>query len=466
MKMKRFILLVVIIVMAFTACTKTSETQSQTATAEQTQTTSARYKIGDIGPGGGIVFYNKGNDSNGWRYMEAAVNFDITSSHAWGYFFNDIGTQTAIGTGKENTRLMLAAGAAPAAQTCVDFRGGGKNDWFLPSKDELNELYKQRNHFESTRLSFWSSSQGNEYNAWNQNFDNGNQEYNDNTNDFAYSVHAVRSFSDDTVSQGTTAETLAVQRQTADPSNPHPEILNGDLSAFAGTWASSSGIGVILRPDGIFATASNMHYWKEAGGFNRGADSFSGSWASNGIDYHWNIYDEEGRYIGIVLFPVGVGVRYGGTDLPSDTTRARIYSYQHDAYPANEYLYYRVGEAASQSQPQEPADLTGEWHYRSITGSCHGQEHYIFTADGYYRKGDFYQQHDGTWSLVRDTATGKYHLTLQYKHFIDFESGWSPNEFTDNSEYETIDPNNINLLFHGTVRKELTRCNNPGWNAQ
>ena len=253
---------------------------------------------------------------------------------------------------------------------------------------------------------------------------------------------------------------------TVAPSNPHPEILNGDLSAFAGTWASSSGIGVILRPDGIFATASNMHYWKEAGGFNRGADSFSGSWASNGIDYHWNIYDEEGRYIGIVLFPVGVGVRYGGTDLPSDTTRARIYSYQHDAYPANEYLYYRVGEAASQSQPQEPADLTGEWHYRSITGSCHGQEHYIFTADGYYRKGDFYQQHDGTWSLVRDTATGKYHLTLQYKHFIDFESGWSHNEFTDNSEYETIDPNNINLLFHGTVRKELTRCNNPGWNAQ
>jgi len=118
------------------------------------------------------------------------------------------------------------------------------------------------------------------------------------------------------------------------------------------------------------------------------------------------------------------------------------------------------------SQPQEPAELTGEWHSRTITDGCYGQEHYVFTADGYYRKGDLYQKHDGTWSLVRDAATGKYHLTLQYKQFIDFESGWTPNDFTQYAEYETIDPNNIDLLLHGTGWVELTRCNNPGWNAQ
>jgi len=145
--------------------------------------------------------------------------------------------------------------------------------------------------------------------------------------------------------QAPTVETLAAQRQTAASSNPHPEILNGDLSAFAGTWASSTGGGVILRPDGIFASLSTMDYWVEAGGFSRGVDSFSGSWASNGTDYHWNTYDEEGRYRGVVLFPVGVGVRYGDVDYPSDTTRVRIYTYQHDAYPINEYLYYREGEA-------------------------------------------------------------------------------------------------------------------------
>jgi hypothetical protein len=30
------------------------------------------YKVGDFGPGGGWIFYDKGKISNGWRYLEAA----------------------------------------------------------------------------------------------------------------------------------------------------------------------------------------------------------------------------------------------------------------------------------------------------------------------------------------------------------------------------------------------------------
>jgi hypothetical protein len=30
------------------------------------------YKVGDTGPAGGLIFYDKGNDSGGWRYLEAA----------------------------------------------------------------------------------------------------------------------------------------------------------------------------------------------------------------------------------------------------------------------------------------------------------------------------------------------------------------------------------------------------------
>ncbi|MCL2175320.1 MAG: hypothetical protein FWB73_04665, partial [Treponema sp.] len=149
----------------------------------------------------------------------------------------------------------------------------------------------------------------------------------------------------------------------------------------------------------------------------------------------------------------------------TDTTQDRVFiQYASERVPTNDDVYYPAGEASS--LPQEPAELTGEWHSRTITGSCHGQEHYIFTADGYYKKGDLYPKHDGTWSLLRDAATGKYNLTFQYKQFIDFESGWTPNEFTQYAEYETIDPNNIDLLLHGTGWIELTRCNNPGWSAQ
>ena len=30
------------------------------------------YKIGDEGPAGGVIFYDKGEYSDGWRYLEAA----------------------------------------------------------------------------------------------------------------------------------------------------------------------------------------------------------------------------------------------------------------------------------------------------------------------------------------------------------------------------------------------------------
>ena len=30
------------------------------------------YKVGDEGPAGGIIFYDKGEYSDGWRYLEAA----------------------------------------------------------------------------------------------------------------------------------------------------------------------------------------------------------------------------------------------------------------------------------------------------------------------------------------------------------------------------------------------------------
>jgi hypothetical protein len=78
-----------------------------------------------------------------------------------------------------------------AAHLCVAASHGGKNDWFLPSFDELNELYKRRSVVGITTGAYWSSSQG-DYDAMAQYFDTGTQLRN--LRDATNNVRAVRAF--------------------------------------------------------------------------------------------------------------------------------------------------------------------------------------------------------------------------------------------------------------------------------
>ncbi|MFM8350309.1 MAG: DUF1566 domain-containing protein, partial [Actinomycetales bacterium] len=75
------------------------------------------------------------------------------------------------------------------------FRGGGKDDWFLPSKNELKALFRQRKVVGGLAdVFFWSSSQyeGSANNAWAQYFGNGNQYYDNKDADTR--VRPVRAF--------------------------------------------------------------------------------------------------------------------------------------------------------------------------------------------------------------------------------------------------------------------------------
>jgi len=105
----------------------------------------AEFAVGDMGPAGGLIFYvNPKYAADGWRYLEAAP-FDQSAGAPWGCFRTLISGARgiAIGAGRQNTKDILAACAAPesAAALCASFSLNGIRGWFLPSTEELKLMY-------------------------------------------------------------------------------------------------------------------------------------------------------------------------------------------------------------------------------------------------------------------------------------------------------------------------------------
>lgn len=153
--------------------------------------------VGQAGPGGGIVFFNKGNSTGGWQYLETASS-DQSTGIAWGCDGTSIPTGFAVGSGEINTSLIVAGcnEASFAAKLCNDLVLGGQSDWFLPSRDELNLMYKNlhtnnQGNF-NTSYAYWSSSQFASDIAWTFKFATGIA-YLDNKYATTY-VRAVRAF--------------------------------------------------------------------------------------------------------------------------------------------------------------------------------------------------------------------------------------------------------------------------------
>jgi hypothetical protein len=146
--------------------TRTTQTGRSAASAQVNATpavpppASTTYKIGDTGPAGGIVFYTEGGGTSG---MEASRLF---GSYNW----------------------------EEAIKAAKSFDGGGKNDWRLPTADELNLVYENVHKAKVAdfgKLTYWSSSTRLGHSD-DQDFSNGRQDY-DSRGD-SYSVRAVRNF--------------------------------------------------------------------------------------------------------------------------------------------------------------------------------------------------------------------------------------------------------------------------------
>jgi hypothetical protein len=76
-------------------------------------------------------------------------------------------------------RVRQTDAEAPAAKACNDYSNVGKTNWFLPSKDELNQLYVNRTSVGNMETVFYNSSSQDGYNAsWFQAFSDGGQSNN------------------------------------------------------------------------------------------------------------------------------------------------------------------------------------------------------------------------------------------------------------------------------------------------
>jgi hypothetical protein len=107
-------------------------------------------------------------------------------------------TGTAIGTGLSNTNRIIANQGAIATSYAAGlaraYTGGGYNDWYLPSKDELNKMYINKVAIGgfSDLVYYWSSTEYFNSSVWAQYLGNGIQLDEGKSN--AYNVRAIRAF--------------------------------------------------------------------------------------------------------------------------------------------------------------------------------------------------------------------------------------------------------------------------------
>jgi TolB-like protein len=124
------------------------------------------YRIGGAGPAGGLIFYDKGNNAGGWRYLEASpADLGTTTiwmpsadmfrnAHRTGVIPNDTSSAAVranqnfrVGSGLTNTEDLMSfanangGGFGWAFQLCDELSINGFDDWFLPSFEELNFMY-------------------------------------------------------------------------------------------------------------------------------------------------------------------------------------------------------------------------------------------------------------------------------------------------------------------------------------
>jgi hypothetical protein len=140
--------------------------------------------------GGGKVAYILVPGDPGYSAGETHGLIAATSDQSTGIMWSAFmitrtgATGTAIGTGVSNTNMIIASQGNfnYAAKICAEYSvtvdGVVYDDWYLPSKDELNKLYLNKVAIGGFAGDYyWSSTEVNLFDelGWGQNFNSGSQ---------------------------------------------------------------------------------------------------------------------------------------------------------------------------------------------------------------------------------------------------------------------------------------------------
>ena len=152
---------------------------------------------------GGIIFYL---DASGCHGLISAPTDQSTGIAWWnGSYIDTYASGSGLFDGDGNCyRIRRAQGdcaSCNAAEICLDLSLGGYSDWYLPSKYELNLMYRNIGQGNALGLGnvggfnnyyYWSSTEYDSDDAWYQLFSNGEQS--NYTKLYGFRVRAVRAF--------------------------------------------------------------------------------------------------------------------------------------------------------------------------------------------------------------------------------------------------------------------------------
>lgn len=201
--MKRIITFLFVFTIVFYVNANNSKTTKSKALIESS------YQVGDFAEGGIVVWV----DETGEHGLVCAKQ-DQGSEIQWAPQRNKTkydkrvagvnSTSTTIFGGKEKYRNNIRK--YYARKLCKKLKlkesGNSYSDWYLPSRDELDKIYKNREIINNTALKnsgsaltegyYWSSTEEDKHNTWIQYFKTGKQSFY--FKHYLYNVRAVRAF--------------------------------------------------------------------------------------------------------------------------------------------------------------------------------------------------------------------------------------------------------------------------------